>query len=120
MDMEAWWRTDGLHRLQGANAAAAACPGVAGSMKEELLRADHALTVKSVINWLAAALGIGSFLGLVNLVVGVLSAAWLGVQLYGYLVHELPMKRMRKKILQRELDRVRTQSADLGRAESDE
>lgn len=91
-----------------------------GSMKEEFLRADHALTVKSVINWLAAALGIGSFLGLVNLVVGVLSAAWLGVQLYGYLVHELPMKRMRKKILQRELDRVRTQPADLGWVEADE
>ena len=35
-------------------------------MKEEFLRADHALTVKSVINWLAAALGIGSFLGLVS------------------------------------------------------
>ena len=72
------------------------------------------------INYIAATLGIGSFLGLVNLVVGVLSAAWLGVQLYGYLVHELPMKRMRKKILQRELDRVRTQPADLGRAEADE
>ena len=95
-------------------------PGKLRGMKEEFLRADHALTVKSVINWLAAALGIGSFLGLVNLVVGVLSAAWLGVQLYGYLVHELPMKRMRKKILQRELDRVRTQPADLGRAEADE
>lgn len=89
-------------------------------MKDELLRADHALTAKSVINWLAATLGIGSFLGLVNLVVGVLSAAWLGVQLYGYLVHELPMKRMRKQILKRELDRVRTQPADLGLVEADE
>ena len=91
-----------------------------GSMKEELLRADHALTAKSVINWLAAALGIGSFLGLVNLIVGVLSATWLAVQLYGYLVHELPMKRMRRKLLQREMDRTRTQPADLGSVEADE
>ena len=89
-------------------------------MKEELLRADHALTVKSVINWLAAALGIGSFLGLVNLIVGVLSATWLAVQLYGYVAHELPMKRMRKKILQRELDRTRTQPSALGAVEADE
>lgn len=89
-------------------------------MKEELLRADHALTVKAVVNWLAAALGIGSFLGLVNLIVGVLSGAWLAVQLYGYIAHELPMKRIRKKILQRELDRVRSQPADLGSVEADE
>ena len=89
-------------------------------MKSELLRADHAPAVKAVVNWLAAALGIGSFLGLVNLIVGVLSATWLGVQLYGYLVHELPMKRMRRKLLQREMDRTRTQPADLGSVEADE
>ena len=89
-------------------------------MKSELLRADHALTVKAVVNWLAAALGIGSFLGLVNLIVGVLSATWLAVQLYGYVAHELPMKRIRKKILQRELDRTRTQPAGFGSVEADE
>ena len=89
-------------------------------MKDELLRADHAQAAKAVINWLAAALGIGSFLGLVNLVVGVLSATWLAVQLYGYLAHELPMKRMRKQMLKRELDRSRTQPADLGSVEADE
>lgn len=89
-------------------------------MKDELLRADHAPIAKAVINWLAAALGIGSFLGLVNLIVGVLSATWLAVQLYGYLAHELPMKRMRRKLLQREMDRSRTQPADLGSVEADE
>ncbi len=89
-------------------------------MKDELLRADHAPIAKAVINWLAAALGIGSFLGLVNLIVGVLSATWLAVQLYGYLAHELPMKRMRKQMLKRELDRSRTQPADLGSVEADE
>ena len=89
-------------------------------MKDQLLRADHAPAAKAVINWLAAALGIGSFLGLVNLIVGVLSATWLAVQLYGYLAHELPMKRMRKQSLKRELDRGRTQPAELGRMGMDE
>ena len=89
-------------------------------MKDELLRADHAPIAKAVINWLAAALGIGSFLGLVNLIVGVLSATWLAVQLYGYLAHELPMKRMRKQMLKRELDRGRTQPAELGSMGVDE
>ena len=95
-------------------------PGIIRGMKDELLRADHAPIAKAVINWLAAALGIGSFLGLVNLIVGVLSATWLAVQLYGYLAHELPMKRMRKQMLKRELDRSRTQPADLGSVEADE
>ena len=89
-------------------------------MKDHLLRADHAPVLKLAINWLAAALGIGSFLGFVNLIVGVLSATWLAVQLYGYMAHELPMKRMRKQILKRELDRGRTQPAELGSMEADE
>lgn len=70
-------------------------------MKNEF---DLAVTLKSVISWLAAFLGIGTFLGFVNLAVGLLSAAWLVVQLYGYIAHELPMKRMRKQILRRQLE----------------
>lgn len=89
-------------------------------MRNELLHPDHAMTAKSFINWLAAFLGIGTFLGMVNLAVGLLSAAWLSVQLYGYLAHELPMKRMRKQILRRELERGRTQPAPLGGMEADE
>ena len=85
----------------------------------ESTTAAQSMVVKA-INYIAATLGIGSFLGLVNLAVGVLSALWLSVQLYGYIAHELPMKLMRKKILQRELDRTRTQPADLGRVEADE
>lgn len=76
-------------------------------MPNEILQPDHAATAKSVVSWLAAVLGIGTFLGLVNLAVGVLSAAWLAVQIYGYLKHELPMKRMRKRLLKCELDRAR-------------
>lgn len=81
-------------------------------MKDNLTQAD-AMTVKSVINWLAAFLGIGTVLGFVNLLVGVLSASWLAVQIYGYIMHELPMKRMRKQMLKRELDRARTGPAPL-------
>ena len=73
-------------------------------MKNELLHQTDTNTVKALVNWVAAFLGIGTFLGVVNLAVGVLSAAWLAVQIYGYLVHELPMKRMRKQMLRRQLE----------------
>ena len=74
-------------------------------MKNEfVLQPDQVLTLKSVISWLAAFLGIGTFLGFVNLAVGLLSAAWLLVQLYGYIAHELPMKRMRQQLLRRQLE----------------
>lgn len=89
-------------------------------LSDEILRPDHAPTAKNVVSWLAAGLGIGSFLGLVNLAVGVLSATWLTVQIYGYLTHELPAKRLRRQILRRELDRLHTRPGDLGRMEADE
>ena len=89
-------------------------------MKDHLLRAGSVPIFKAFVSWLAAALGIGTFLGLVNLAVGILSATWLAVQLYGYLAHELPMKRMRKQMLKRELDRGRTQPAELGSMGMDE
>lgn len=87
-------------------------------MKNEfVIQADQAMTGKSLISWLAAFLGFGTFLGLVNLAVGLLSAAWLAVQLYGYIKHELPMKRMRKQILRRQLDANPTRPAPLDAAE---
>lgn len=89
-------------------------------MKNELINTADTNTLKALINWAAAFLGIGTFLGVVNLAVGVLSAAWLAVQIYGYLVHELPMKRMRKQMLKRQLDRTRTQPADLAELGADE
>ena len=61
-------------------------------MKNDLLHQTDTNTVKALVNWVAAFLGIGTFLGVVNLAVGVLSAAWLTVQIYGYMVHELPLK----------------------------
>lgn len=89
-------------------------------MKNELINTADTNTLKALINWAAAFLGIGTFLGVVNLAVGVLSAAWLAVQIYGYLVHELPMKRMRKQLLNRQLERNQTQPADLGELGADE
>ena len=89
-------------------------------MKNGLIHNTDTSTVKAFVNWAAAFLGIGTFLGVVNLAVGVLSAAWLTVQIYGYLVHELPMKRMRKQLLKRQLERNQTQPADLGEMGADE
>ena len=89
-------------------------------MKNELLHQTDTNTVKAIVNWVAAFLGIGTFLGVVNLAVGVLSAAWLSVQIYGYLVHELPMKKMRKQMLKRELDLARAARAASWRSEADE
>lgn len=88
-------------------------------MKDQILHPDSAVTAKNIVNWLAAFLGLGTFLGVVNLAVGVLSAAWLGVQIYGYLAHELPMKRMRKQMLKRDLERGATQPAELGELGAD-
>lgn len=88
-------------------------------MKNEFINTADTNTLKALINWAAAFLGIGTFLGVVNLAVGVLSAAWLAVQIYGYLVHELPMKRMRKQLLKHHLDQRHT-SGELGRVEVDE
>lgn len=89
-------------------------------MKNEIFHQADTNTVKALVNWLAALLGIGTFLGFVNLAVGVLSAAWLAVQIYGYLVHELPMKRMRKQLLKRQMERNQTRTTDLGEMGADE
>lgn len=89
-------------------------------MKNELIQNTDATTAKNVVNWLAAFLGIGTFLGVVNLAVGVLSAIWIAVQIYGHMIHEMPMKKMRKQLLKRQLERNQTQPAELGRAEADE
>ena len=70
------------------------------------------------INYIAATLGIGSFLGLVNLAVGVLSALWLSVQLYGYIRYELPIKHFRHERARRAMERQ--QGTDWDKLESDE
>lgn len=63
---------------------------------------DPSLVLKAV-NYVAAVAGIGTWLGFVNIVVGILSAGWLSIQLYGYIKYELPHKRARLIAAEREL-----------------
>lgn len=76
--------------------------------------------VMKVINYIAATLGIGSFLGMVNIAVGVLSALWLMLQVYGYIRYELPMKHYRREQARRAMERGRGKGADFGVLEADE
>ena len=78
----------------------------------EALATQSALV--KAINYIAATLGIGSFLGLVNLAVGVLSAIWLSVQLYGYVRYELPIKHYRREQARRAAERMAADGADCG------
>ena len=71
-------------------------------MNDDLINPDQTIQLKNLLSYIAAFLGIGTFLGFVNLLVGLLSGGWLCIQIYGYLVHELPMKRMNKKLKQLE------------------
>lgn len=79
---------------------------------EEALATQSALV--KAINYIAATLGIGSFLGLVNLAVGVLSAIWLSVQLYGYVRYELPIKHYRREQARRAAERMAADNTDCG------
>ena len=78
----------------------------------EALATQSALV--KAINYIAATLGIGSFLGLVNLAVGVLSAIWLTVQLYGYVRYELPIKHYRREQARRAAERMAADNTDCG------
>lgn len=48
---------------------------------------------KAFVSYVAALLGIGTFAGLVNIGVGLLSGCWLAYQLYTGIKYELPIKR---------------------------
>jgi hypothetical protein len=68
--------------------------------------------IRLMLDWIAAGLGIGTVLGLVNLSVGVLSSFWLAYQLYVAIRYELPVKRMKLEAARRgRIDS--TQPADL-------
>jgi hypothetical protein len=59
--------------------------------------AENPTPIMKALNWIAALLGVGTFLQIVNLAVGVLSACWLVLQAYGYWKYELPIKRERHR-----------------------
>ena len=68
--------------------------------------------VRVIVSYLAAFLGIGTVVGLVNLTVGILSACWLTYQLYVAIKYDLPIKRAKLAAAQRgQLDA--TQPGDL-------
>lgn len=76
--------------------------------------------VIKAVNWLAAVLAGGSFLGLVNIAVGVLSGIWLALQVWGFFRYTIPKNRdereirnLQKEIHRRELERLRTKPGDL-------
>jgi len=50
-----------------------------------------------VLSWIAAAMGIGTFLGWVNILVGVLSSIWLTVQLWNYFTYIRPANVLKLK-----------------------
>ena len=66
---------------------------------------DHHKTAfeafKDLVSYVAALLGIGTFAGLVNIGVGVLSGCWLAYQLYTGIKYELPLKRAKLAAAQR-------------------
>lgn len=68
----------------------------------------HSTTVewiKALVSYIAALLGIGTFAGLVNVGVGVLSGLWLAVQLYNYFTFQRPMNRAKlAAALRKEID----------------
>jgi hypothetical protein len=45
------------------------------------------------VSWVSAFLGLGTAIGVVNLLVGVLSACWLTAQLWNYFTYTLPRNR---------------------------
>jgi hypothetical protein len=71
---------------------------------------DH---MRTLLNWLSAALGIGTVLGTVNLAVGVLSSFWLSYQLYVAIKYDLPIKRAKLQALRERSESDSTQPGDL-------
>ena len=58
---------------------------------------DHHTTIGakfvSFLTWLATALGLGTLIGIVNVSVGLLSAAWIVIQINNYYKYTLPINR---------------------------
>ena len=55
------------------------------------------------ISWVSAALGVGTFLGYVNIVVGVLSAVWLGISVWNYFTHTRPKNKLEMQLLRQKI-----------------
>lgn len=73
----------------------------------------HNSWIKVALDWLAALLGIGTFAGLVNIVVGVLSGLWIGIQVYGWFKYTRPIQKAQARAAQREMLANATRPSDL-------
>lgn len=56
--------------------------------------------LKTILNGVAAALGIGTALGFINLFVGIASAFWLLLQFHDYFKYDRPLKKSKFKLMQ--------------------
>lgn len=57
--------------------------------------------LKPIVNWLAAGLGLGSAIGAVNLLVGVLSSFWLAIQCYNWFFYTRPRNMLELEALRK-------------------
>jgi hypothetical protein len=59
--------------------------------------------VGAMLSWASAVLGLGTFMGLVNTLVGVMSAVYLALQLWNYFTHTRPKNKLEMIILNRKV-----------------
>jgi len=75
---------------------------------------EHLISqIKAVLSLIAALLGIGTVAGVVNLIVGMLSACWLAYQLWVAINYDLPIKRAKLAVAKAGRRIPETQPGDL-------
>ena len=62
-------------------------------MNNETIHLWLSTKTAGIVSWVSALLGLGTAIGVVNLVVGVLSACWLAAQLWNFFTYTLPRNR---------------------------
>lgn len=82
-------------------------------MNNESLHAWLSSKFAAFVSWASAILGLGTAIGVVNLTVGILSAAWLSAQLWNYFTYTLPKAKREKAQWQAEDRRLRKQDQAL-------
>lgn len=55
------------------------------------------------ISWISAALGVGTFLGYVNIAVGCLSATWLAVSIWNWFFHTRKKNKLEIQLLEQKI-----------------
>jgi hypothetical protein len=65
-------------------------------MNNESLHQILSTKTAALVSWVSALLGLGTAVGVVNLLVGVLSACWLTAQLWNFATYTLPKNKREK------------------------